>query len=233
MDIEGGHIPIPQGDTPVEDLPPEGVIEKLTRVYGDCVHQNDGTHLDGGIRDDAVWQERWRKVVGLPPQRYNAPNEKVGRLFVKTLAEELEGVTTRRWNSERFIVFQAVILQRSGEVKKSKDIWRRIETRLRDWKLGKYDMLIQETVRTSIALVQKITRGETEASQVKTFTRMVLQGKIRQAVRFVTERGQGGALAAEDMVQNKDGTESSVEEILMPKHPDAIIPDVVYFRIMQ
>ena len=87
-------------------------------------------------------------------------------------------------------------------------------------------MLIQDTFRTSIALVQKITRGETETNQVKTFTRMVLQGKIRQAVRFVTERGQGGALAAEDMVQNKDGTESSVDEILISKHPDAIIPEV-------
>ena len=67
VDIEGGHIPISQGDIPVEAQPPEGVVEKLTRVYGDCVHQNDGTHLDGGIRDDMVWQERWKKIVGLPP----------------------------------------------------------------------------------------------------------------------------------------------------------------------
>ena len=198
----------------------------MRAVYGDCVHQNDGTHLDGGIRDDAIWQERWKKIVGLPPQRYNAPNGKVGRLFVKEVAEELQGVTKRRWNSERFIVFQAVILQRSGEVKKSQDIRRRIETRLRDWKLGKFDMLVQDTVRTSISLIQKLTRGETEAQQVKTFTRMVLQGKIRQAVRFVTERGLGGALKAEDVVANKDGTETTVEEVLKSKHPEAVEPGV-------
>ena len=78
---------------------------KLKEVYGDHLHQDDGTHLDGGIRDDAEWQARWRLIVGLPPQRYNVPNGAVGRLFVRELAAELSGVTERRWNSERFIVF--------------------------------------------------------------------------------------------------------------------------------
>ena len=122
---------------------------KLQEVYGDHLHQDDGTHLDGGIRDDGEWQKRWRQIVGLPPQRYNVPNGMVGRLFVKELAAELSGVTGRRWNSERFIVFQAVILQRSGEVKKAKDIRERIQWRLREWRKGNYDMLVQETVRTS------------------------------------------------------------------------------------
>ena len=29
---------------------------KLRSVYGDHVHRNDGTHLTGGISDDALWQ---------------------------------------------------------------------------------------------------------------------------------------------------------------------------------
>jgi hypothetical protein len=32
---------------------------KLMSVYGDYIHQNDGTHLDGEIADDTLWQERW------------------------------------------------------------------------------------------------------------------------------------------------------------------------------
>jgi hypothetical protein len=33
---------------------------KLKEVYGDYLHhQNDGTHLDGGIKDDALWQDCW------------------------------------------------------------------------------------------------------------------------------------------------------------------------------
>eukprot|EP00978_Attheya_sp_CCMP212_P028315 scaffold97435_cov93-Attheya_sp.AAC.5 len=46
---------------------------KMFSVYGDYVHQNDGTHLDGGFTDDAQWQEYWRKLVVLPPQRFDVP----------------------------------------------------------------------------------------------------------------------------------------------------------------
>ena len=31
-------------------------------VYGDNLHRNGGTHLDGGVADDAVWQHRWRRI---------------------------------------------------------------------------------------------------------------------------------------------------------------------------
>ena len=28
---------------------------RLWEVYGEWVHDNPGTHLDGGIRDDSAW----------------------------------------------------------------------------------------------------------------------------------------------------------------------------------
>ena len=85
-------------------------------------------------------------------------------------------------------------------------------------------MLVQETVRTSLGLLADIRMGQSDEQITKTFTRMVLQGKIRQAVRFVTERGSGGALSADDKVMNKDGTESTVLEVLRSKHPEAVHP---------
>ena len=139
-------------------------------------------------------------------------------------------VTGRRSNSEKFIVFQSVILQRSREVKKTKDIRRRIEGRLRDWKEGRYDMLVQDTVRTSMSLIHDIKQGMSEEQIGKRFTKMVLEGKIRQAVRFATERGQGGALSAKDKVKGKDGTESTVLEILLSKHPEAVEPEEGVFE---
>ena len=231
VDFEEEILLLQTQPEPEEERPTMNVgRRKLTEVYGDYVRQNDGTTQDGGVTEDVDWQERWRKVVGLPPQRYNVPNGKIGGLFVKTVAEELQGVTERRWNSERFIVFQSVILQRSREVKKAKDIRRRIEGRLRDWREKKYDMLVQDTVRTSLSLIQDIKGGMTEEQIGKRFTKMVLEGKIRQAVRFVTERGQGGALSADDRVKGKDGTESTVLEVLLSKHPDSVEPEDEVFE---
>ena len=63
---------------PMGDLPCSVIISdaerKLLEVCDNCVHQNGSTHLDdGGIKDSAVWQERWQKqvlVTALPPSQY-------------------------------------------------------------------------------------------------------------------------------------------------------------------
>ena len=78
---------------------------------------------------------------------------------MKEVAVEMQGIIDRRWNSERFIIFQSVILQRLGEVKKANDLRRQIEVRMKAWKAGKYNMLVQDTVRTSIALLSEIKKG--------------------------------------------------------------------------
>ena len=63
-------------------------------------------------------------------RRYDALSGKFGRRFVRTLGEELKGVQDRRWNSERFIVFQTVILQQARHVTASQAIRWRIENQL-------------------------------------------------------------------------------------------------------
>ena len=196
--------------------------QKLASVYGEQIHQNDGSHLDGGVKDDTTWQEHWTAVMSLPPQRYDVPSGRVGRVFVSAVAKELEGVKLRLWNAERFIVMQAVILQRSPEVKRARDIRRRVETRLAQWREGKFTMLVEDTVRTSRGLITRLKRGMTEEAVAKTFTAMVLKGKIRAAVRFATLRGEGGVLNGSD-IDKKSGTR--VLDVLHSKHPEAVIPD--------
>ena len=108
------------GYTPVlEDL-------RLWEVYRDWVHTNPGTHLYGRIGDGETWQEWWRDLTVIPSQRYDAPIRKVGRHFLVALVGELRGVRDRQWNSERFIVFQTVILQRARHVTASHVIRRQI-----------------------------------------------------------------------------------------------------------
>ena len=87
-----GYVPTP------EDL-------RLQEVYGDWVHGNPGTHLDGRIMDDGTWQWWWSDLAVIPSRRYKAPCGKVGRRYVNALVRELRGVRDRQWNSERFIVF--------------------------------------------------------------------------------------------------------------------------------
>ena len=82
--------------------------------------------MDGVIAEDSKWQAWWEKLVFMPTQRYDAPSGKVGNIFVGILSIELDGVCTRKWNAERVIVFQSVILQHAQGVNNSAQIRKRI-----------------------------------------------------------------------------------------------------------
>ena len=86
------------------------------------MHQNPGDHLDGGIEEDSKWKAPSETNVFMPTQRYDAPSGKVGKRFVEILSVELDGVHTRKWNAERVIVFQSVMLQRAQGVNNSEQI---------------------------------------------------------------------------------------------------------------
>ena len=62
-----------------EDLPHctmTAVDHKLMEVYGDCLHQNHGTHPTGGVEYDPEWQQKWHKVVATPSQCHCTLNGK-------------------------------------------------------------------------------------------------------------------------------------------------------------
>ena len=90
------------------------------------MHQNPGEHLDVGIAEGTKWQARWKKLVCMPTQRYNTPSRKVGRRFFVILSVEIDGVRARKWNLERVIVFQSVILQHAQGVNNYAHISKRI-----------------------------------------------------------------------------------------------------------
>ena len=128
------------GDVPGYQPTPDNL--RLQEVYRDWVHANTGTHLDGGVHDNSAWQAWWSDLAVMPLRRYDAPSGKVGRRFVGSMREEMKGVLDRRWNSERFIVFETMILQRARHVTASKAIRRRIEKRLDALGEGKHAMLV-------------------------------------------------------------------------------------------
>eukprot|EP00957_Ditylum_brightwellii_P027238 2059504-Ditylum_brightwellii.AAC.1 len=122
------------------------INKRLIKVYGDTVHFNDSNHLDGGIEEDGAWQQRWQSLTALPCQRYNVPSGKVGRRFIELFTKELDGVVERQWNSERFIVFPIVILQRLKGTTASHDICWRIDHRLDLWEQGEHEQLCEHTI---------------------------------------------------------------------------------------
>ena len=52
------------------------------------------------------------KKLFLPTQRYDVPPSRVEKRFVWTITVELDRIQNQKWNAERAIIFQTVILQR-------------------------------------------------------------------------------------------------------------------------
>jgi len=188
----------------------------LDSVYGDHPHQNDGRHLDGGVADDPFWQGHWKRTVQLPLTSYSVPSGKVGRRFVATLAQEFAGVRQRKWNSERPLVFAAVILQTTQGTTRATDIRKRITQRMDLWDGGKYDALVDDTEDELLSCVGLGRRTTDEDAEMRRFNSTVLSSHLRKAVRGLTNRDGGGVLQPDEPCTK---TGRPVLEVLRGKHP--------------
>ena len=86
---------------------------------------------------------------------------------------------------------------------------------------GKYAMLFGDTLRSCEEYLTAARREETAEHRAQTYHSLVLRGKLRSAVRWITERETGGVLHPGDQC-NKTGYR--VLEVLRAKHPEARTP---------
>ena len=125
------------------------------------MHQNPGDHLDVGIAEDSKWQVRWKKLVFMPTQRYEAPSGKVGKRFVEILSVEIDGVRDRKWKAERVIVFHSVTLQHAQGVNNSPQIRKRILFRLDLCNRGTFEELVKYTYNCAMGYPGKYRGTQT------------------------------------------------------------------------
>ena len=109
------------------------------------------------------------KLVCMPTQRYVAPSRKFGERLVGILSVEIDGVRARKWNSERVIVFQSVILQRIKSVNNSAQIRKRILFQLNLWNRGAFDNLVKETYNSAMGYLGKYHGNQTTKERHQTF----------------------------------------------------------------
>jgi hypothetical protein len=63
-----------------------------------------------------MWQNYWERLVVYPSKTYLIPTGAVGKRFIRELAQLLDNTVKRKCNSEKFITFQMVILQKGSAV---------------------------------------------------------------------------------------------------------------------
>ena len=100
-------------------------------------------------------------------------------------------------------------------IKASKDIRTLIGRRIEDWKENKFDKLLAEAVRYGKR--KQVNQDNLDDKQIsKVFGSLMMKGKVRSAMRWLSERTSGGVL--DPMQEVKKGV--TVLEILKSKHPE-------------
>ena len=166
---------------------------RLIGVYGDTIHRNDGRKLHGGIVDDAAMQFLWDKVVSYPHPLYSPPKGKVGNQFLEMFVDKLRKVRMRETNSEMPVIFSPCILRREPGVMKAKAIRKLILRRLEQWNQGKFPEMVQEIVNIARSGAGGGRKEENDDSIACTYHSMVIDGGLRAATRWLTNRdGEGG-----------------------------------------
>jgi hypothetical protein len=201
----------------------------LMDVYGDTIHRNDGRHIHGGIpvAEDKRWQRWWFRVVSCDLKLWTPPKGSAdGKRFVNLLASEFQSVRLRRSNSEKAMIFAPCILHRKSGVVAASAIKKTIIHRLDLWEAGRYAELVEEVVssgRCGIAgrKPESLEDEVVSDSIAATFNSMVVNGKIKEAVRFARSKGKGGPLRPDDKCTK---TGLPVIEVMQSKHPDIRVP---------
>ncbi len=171
----------------------------------------------GNTIDDAYSQ-----IVHWIPNQFMLPSGNCGKQFVGELARLFEAYATES-AIETFAIKAAMtmptlLLQKPHSKSKSKDHITCLRRRLTLWENGdiaellKEGKAIQNHVRTSSRRTDKIN----EARMARTFSKLMMEGKVRSAFRLLAKGGQSGILTL-----NQVSTGKTVKDILEEKHPDA------------
>lgn len=154
-------------------------------------------------------------MVSGKSKQYDLPRGGVGREFVRVLTDE---VNQRKIGSTGSIYGSHSPMDHM--VKKAGDIMRLIKKRIEQWKGNMMDELISEFDGDARGLMkgQRVKSRRADDHKINVFTRLVLRGQIRSAVRWLTERGsERGVLPYSGIVES---TGKTVSDVLKSKHPE-------------
>ena len=151
------------------------------------------------------------------------PSGKAGKRFVQELtrlfsayadASAMEGIAIKA-----AMTACSLLLQKPHSGSKSHDHATALERRLKSWEEGDIDSLmregrtIQNHFRTNHG--KRMEKADMDSHNVRSFTNLMLQGKVHSAMRFLSDNQGSGVL---DLDENVDASKT-VRDVLAEKHP--------------
>ena len=151
---------------------------------------------------------------------FRVPSGNVGKQFVRELTSLLtayaQGSAMESIALKAAMVACTILLQKPHPASKCRDHVEALERRLRAWRDGDIHGLMREGRTIQNHLSSYRHNASQDECNARVFSKLVFEGKIHAALRFLSENHGGGVL---DLDQNMDEHGSTVRDILLSKHP--------------
>ena len=161
----------------------------------------------------------YNEVVFWKKNLFLLPSGKAGKEFVSEMsrligafanATALEGIALKA-----VVVLQMLLLQKPSAKSKSHEHIRNLQRRLELWKNGRFEDLLCEGRSLQQRLHKSCHVSEEQITRV--FTRLMIQGKVKSALRYLSDNAKGGVLSLIETVEGSGGL--TAKELLHLKHP--------------
>ena len=167
--------------------------------------------------NEVLWEDRWNTVCTRRCKFYRLPTGKIGKQYVEMLNCELEMFLKSNIPSEQLLVFSALILHRDNKVRHSNDVKITIENRMKGWSVEKFQSLVQSYKRrTQFSSKAVRTQKSDPEEKLRAFAKMVEEGNIKSATRFLADKNESSVLKPSDLTDGR-----TVAKILQEKQPKA------------
>lgn len=180
-----------------------------------------GSEFSDAINAAYAEAVHWRRNV------FQVPSGREGKDFVSELARLIGGYADASALEpvaiKAAMTLPLLVLQKPSANSTAKDHSAILGRRLRAWKNGEIDSLVTEgrVLQKHLQSTGRKTReNDAKGGMARAFARLMFEGRVRAALRLLSDSNSGGVLNLDDMI---DGL--SVREILKRKHPDAAPAD--------
>ena len=185
------------------DIPP---YQKVDLVPKSDVNGHGGADFISLINDAYDKVIKWRKNL------FKLPTGNAAKAFISELTKwlehfnkntELQGIALKVFHT-----LPSLLLQKPSKNSKSKEHLKKLEERLATWHAGNITQLLSEASRIQDRLTTGKQRSPDDTAKI--FARLMLEGKVNAALKFLSTENSAGVLKL---------TNDVIEE-LQKKHPE-------------
>ena len=163
----------------------------------------------------------YAEVVHWRCNTFMVPSGKAGKDYVREQARLLTAyadvTALEQIALKAAMLMPKLLLQKPHPKSKTKEHTRCLERRLHVWSAGNFEELIKEGKTIQQHLPQRRMKTSDQNQRLaKTFASLMLRGKVRAALRLLSENSSAGVLNLDQEIDGKP-----VRDILKEKHPPA------------